>query len=99
MWWLPTREDDEHRELLVRAEAMIGAGRHEDGVPYRDRVLGAFDLEHAAPLEHEVDLVVVVRLLPVRLRRDEHVDADLKPRALVDDFVAAAGLLQAALDG
>jgi hypothetical protein len=40
-----------------------------------------------------------VRLLTVGLRRGEHVDADLEPRGLVDDLVAAARRLEAAADG
>ena len=57
-----------------------------------ERRRDALDLEHAAALEHDVDLVVLVRLLPVRLGRDEHVDADLETRRGVDDLVAAASL-------
>ena len=48
-------------------------------------------------LEDDVDLVVLVRLLAVGLRRDEHVHADLEPGRRVDDLVAAAPLLQPAL--
>ena len=54
------------------------------------------DLEDAAALEDDVDLVFVVRLLSVRLGGDEHVDADLEPRRAVDDVVAAATLDQCA---
>ncbi len=49
----------------------------------------AFDLEGARALEHDVDLVVLVRLLAVGLRRDEDVHPDLQPRRLVHDLVAA----------
>ena len=52
--------------------------------------LCTFDVERARAVEHDVDLVVLVRLLPVRLRRDEHVDAELDADGLVDDLVAAA---------
>ena len=43
-----------------------------------------------AALEHDVHLVLVVRLLAVGLGSDEHVDADLEPRRAVHDLVAAA---------
>jgi len=39
--------------------------------------------------ENDVELVVLVRLLAIRLRGDEDVDAHLEPRRLVNDFVAA----------
>jgi hypothetical protein len=39
-----------------------------------------------------------VRLLAVGLRRDERVDADLKPRRLVHDLIAAVGSYEAILD-
>ena len=41
---------------------------------------------------------MVVRLLAVRLGRDEHVDPDLERRRLVDDLVAAVPGLQPAAD-
>ena len=50
----------------------------------------------APPFEHDVDLVVHMRLLAVGLRRDEHVDADLEPGRLVDDLVPASSLLEPA---
>ena len=43
---------------------MLGARRHECGVPFVQRDRRAFDVEHAGALEHDVDLVVGVRLLP-----------------------------------
>ena len=56
----------------------------------RERRRRAFDLEHAAAFEHDVDLVLLVGLLAVGLGSDEHVDADLEPRRAVHDLVAAA---------
>src|SRR5207249_7019479 len=91
-------EDDEHRQVLVGAEAMIGSGRHEDRVALAELERLALDVEHSRALEHDVDLVVGVRLLAVRLRGDEDVDADLEAGRVVDDLVAAAGLGEAALD-
>jgi hypothetical protein len=85
-----TLEDDEDREVLVGAEAMVGAGFDENRVALLHRHWLAFDLEHAASLEDDVDLVVLVRLLVVGLRGDEDVDAELEARRLVDDLVAAA---------
>ena len=73
---------------------MLGVRGHEDRLPRGDGERGALDREDAAPLEDDVDLVVVVRLLPVGLGRHEHVDAELEPRRRVDDLVAAAGRLE-----
>ena len=87
-------EDHEQGEVLVRGEAMVGSGRDEQRTAFLERRLHALDLEHAAPLEHDVDLVVLVRLLAIRLGRDQHVDADLEPGRGVDDLVAAALLAQ-----
>ena len=94
---LPAGEDDQHGELLVGGEAVVGAGRHEDRLPLAERVARVLDLERPVALEDDIDLVVVVRLLPVGLGRDEHLDTDLEARALVDDLVAAACRLQPAL--
>ena len=60
---------------------MVGAGLDEDGVALGHRDALALDLEHARPFEDDVDLVVVVGLLPVGLGRDEDVDAELDARA------------------
>ena len=57
---------------------MVGAGGHEDALALLERHGAALDLEHAAPVEDEVDLVVCVRLLAVGFRCDEYVDADLE---------------------
>jgi len=56
----PLLEDHEHAELLVADEAVLGAGRNEDGVPLAKLDVLSLDLEHAAALEHDVDLVVIV---------------------------------------
>src|ERR687888_89662 len=85
--------------MLVRGEAMVCAGLDEDGAPFPDANLFALDLEHARPLQDDVDLVVLVRLLPVRLGRDEHVDADLEPGRRVDDLVSPSALAEALLAG
>src|SRR6266511_5966172 len=82
------RENDKDAQTLVSREAVIGAGRHEGRLPFLDRNGLAFDREDPPTLEHEVELVVLVRLLAVRLRRDEDVDADLEPRRAVNDLVA-----------
>src|SRR5262249_14767723 len=49
----------------------------------------ALDLEHSASLDYEIDLVVVVWRLPVRLGCDENVDPDLEPGRSMDDLVTA----------
>src|SRR6266545_1706575 len=78
------RENDKDAQTLVSREAVIGAGRHEGRLPFLDRNGLAFDREDPPTLE----LDVLVRLLAVRLRRDEDVDADLEPRRAVNDLVA-----------
>ena len=83
------REDDEHAELLVADEAMLGPGGHKDGLALLELHRLPFDLEHAAPFEDDVDLVVLVGLLTVGLGRDQHVDAKLEARRGVDDLIAA----------
>src|SRR5207248_10922589 len=57
-----------------------------------------FDGEHAVSLEHDVDLVVLVRLLAVGLRCDQDVDAEFEAWGGVDHLVAA-GLSQPFPDG
>jgi hypothetical protein len=85
-----TRENDEQAQRLVGAEAVLSAGGDEDRLSLRELDLLALDRQHSGALEDDVDLVLLVRLLAVGLGRDEDVDADLEPRRLVDDLVAAA---------
>src|SRR5262245_23041299 len=87
-------EDDEHTEVLVRGEAMVSAGLDEDRASLADRHLRILDLQHAVSLEHDVDLVVLVRLLAIGLRCDEHIHADLEPGGLVDDLVPSTGFAE-----
>src|SRR5579862_2763903 len=91
-------EDNEHAEAFIRTEAVLGAGRDEDGVAFAKVDALSFHLELAAAFEHDVDLVIGVRLLAVGLRSDEHVDTDLDPGRGMDDLVAAV-LDQALLRG
>ena len=76
---------------MKRCSAPAGTN---SAMPSRERRRRALDLEDAASLEHDVDLVLVVGLLPVGLRGDEDVHADLEPRRAVHDLVAAAALDQ-----
>ncbi len=69
---------------------MLGACRDEQRHPLVEGRRRLLDLEDAASFEHDVDLVLVVGLLPIGLGRDEDIDADLEPRRGVDDLVAAA---------
>lgn len=85
--------------MLVRGEAMVGSSLHEDRASLLDGDLLAFDLQHTCALEHDVHLVVLVRLLPVWLRCDKHVDAQLEACGFVDYLVATAGLTEPLLDG
>src|SRR4051812_49273560 len=93
-----TFEDDEHGQLLVRREVVLDSGLDEDRLADVDRDALVSDLEDAGALEPDVDLVVGVGLLAVRVGSDEDVDAELQPFRLVDDLVAAACVSQT-LDG
>ena len=73
---------------------MVGPGRHEGGLALFDRDLLALYGQRPTALEDDVQLVVCMRLLPVRLGSDEHVDADLEPGRPVHNFVAAVGVQQ-----
>ena len=68
---------------------MLGAGGDEEGVSFLGRKALALDLEHAAPLQNDVDLVVVVRLLAIRLRRNEPINLELEAGRPVDRLEAA----------
>jgi hypothetical protein len=78
--------------MLVRGEAVVGAGLDENGTSLPDWDLLTFDLQDPGALEHDVDLVVLVRLLPVGLGCNEDVDAELEACGFVHDLVASAGL-------
>jgi hypothetical protein len=92
-------EDHQHAEMFVGREAMLGSGFDEDRGALSDGNLFSLDFEDACALEDDVELVVLVRLLPIGLRRDETVDPDLEAGGLVDDLVATAGLTKPFLDG
>src|SRR5438552_2820039 len=55
---------------------MVGTRRDEERAAFGQRCLYALDLQYACSLEHDVDLVMLVPLLAVRLRRDKHVHAE-----------------------
>jgi hypothetical protein len=69
---------------------MVDACLDEDGVAFFHGHLRPLDGEDARAFEHDVDLVVFMRLLLVRLRRDEHIDTELEAGGLVDDLVTPA---------
>jgi len=69
---------------------VVGAGLDEHRVAFLDRHLGSFHGQDAAALEHDIYLVVLMRLLVVRLRRDKDVHAELEAGRIVDDLIAAA---------
>jgi len=58
----------------------------------------ALDLEHTGAVQDDVHLVILVRLLAVRLRRDENVDTEFQTGRFVDDLIASTGLAQPILD-
>ena len=76
---------------------MLGAGFDEHGVTFGHRKDLALDFERAPSFDDDVDLVIGVRLLRVRVRRDEDVHADLQPGGAMDDLVAAVARLESAL--
>src|SRR4051812_18614791 len=91
-------EDDEQAQVLVTNEAMLGAGRNKHGMALSQLDGIPFDLERSLTLEDDVDLVVFMGLLSVRLRGDEDVDPKLELLRTVDDLVAACSGQQALLD-
>jgi hypothetical protein len=78
---------------------MLDAGGDERRLTFLELDRLARELEHAAALEHEIDLVVLVRLLTVWLGRHQHVHPKLEPRRLVYELVAAVCGCQATLGG
>lgn len=60
-------EDHEQGEVLVCGETVVCPRRDKQRAALFQRRLDTLDLKHAAALEHDVDLVVLVRLLTVRL--------------------------------
>ena len=88
---MPAGEHDEHAQALVPREAVVGARRDERRLPFAQPDGLALDRQLAFAFEDDVQLVVGVSALAVRLRRDEDVHADLEAGRLVDDLVAAAG--------
>jgi hypothetical protein len=77
---------------------VFSAGGDKDRVSLAEFHALAFDLEYAPSAEDDVDLVLVVRLLAIRLRCDEHIDADLKTRRSMNDLVATVARSQPLLD-
>jgi len=73
---------------------MLGTRRNEQSHAFDESSRSVLDLEDAASFEHDVDLVLVMGLLPIGLRRDEHVHADLEPRRAVHDLVTTASFDQ-----
>jgi hypothetical protein len=82
-------EDREDAQVLIGAETMVSAGRHERGVTFPKLQLLSVDVKHPASLKDDVELVVGVHTLMVWLRSDKRVDTDLEPSRFVDDLVTA----------
>jgi hypothetical protein len=91
-------EDDEHAQPLVADEPMLGSRGDKRCPALGELHRPALDLERAASVEDDVDHVILVRFLPIGLRRDEDVDAELEAARAVDDLVAAFALGQLAAD-
>ena len=68
---------------------MVSAGRHKGGVTFPKFELLAVDVKHPGSLQDDVEPVVGVHTLMVRLRSNERIDKDLELSRFVDDLVAA----------
>jgi hypothetical protein len=77
---------------------MLRACLHEDGGSLFHFDPLPLHIEYTSPLQHDVQLVVFVRLLAVRLGRDEYIHANLEPGRFVHDLVAAARSAEPILD-
>src|SRR5688572_18081069 len=80
-------EDHEDAQAFVGGELVVRVRRDEDRLSLHDRYRLTLDVEDAAAFEDDVQLVVLVRLLVVRLRSDKDVDADLEAGRGVHDLV------------
>ena len=78
--------------MLVAHELVLRPGRHEHRMPLAQLDAFAFNLQDSVPFEYDVDLVVLVRLLAVRLGSDEHVHPHLDPGGGMNDLVAPQAL-------
>jgi hypothetical protein len=74
--------------MFIGGETVVGAGRDEHQATFPKLQLLAVDVEHAASLEDDVELILCVQQPMVGLRRDERIHQDLKPCRLVDDLVS-----------
>jgi hypothetical protein len=85
--------------MFVRREAVVCTCFDEDGGAFAHRHLLTLHLEQPRALEHDVELVVLVRLLTIGLGCNQHVDTHLEPDGLVHDRVTAVSLAEFLLDG
>ena len=69
--------------MLVRREPVVGTGLDEDRGALSHRDVFAFHLQHTGAFEDDVELVVLLRLLPVRLGRDQDLHTELETGGLV----------------
>jgi hypothetical protein len=73
--------------VLIGAEAVVGAGGYKRCLTFPKLQLLSVGVEHPAAFEDDIELVIGVCTLMVRLWRDKRIHADLKPGRLVDDLV------------
>jgi hypothetical protein len=78
---------------------MLGVRLDEDSASLSYGCLLTLHLEDARALEHDIKLVVFVRLLSVGLWSDQHVDTDFEAGGFVHDLIATAGLAKPFFDG
>jgi hypothetical protein len=78
---------------------MLGVCLHEDSAALSDGDLLTLYLKDARAFKHDVELVVLVRLLSVGLRGNEHIDPHLEASGFVDDLIATTGLPKPFSDG
>jgi hypothetical protein len=74
--------------MLISDETVVSARRDEHQTTFPKLQLLSVDVEHAAPLEDDVELILCIQQPMVRLGRDKRINEDLKPCRLVDDLVS-----------
>lgn len=74
--------------MLIGGKTVVSAARDERQATFPELELLSVDVQHAAPLEDDVEPILCIQQPMVRLGRDKHINEDLQPRRLVDDLVS-----------
>jgi len=80
--------DREDGEVLIGSETVVGPGGDERHATFPKLQPFSVDIEHAGPLEDDVELILRMQQPTVRLRRGKRIHDDLKPCRLVEDLVS-----------